>query len=141
MEAFIKTIGHAGMSVPPDWMREADWSARLQHVLFPKNPRSLKRGTRIVYYAAGTRRFCAVLVVIDDEARANTEATADRWPFKLNVRPLVAIPADEHAPSLEDVGINPLSIRRQSHIRITERQYDAIVAGILAAATTAASAG
>ena len=48
---------------------------------------------------------------------------------------LVAIRADEYAPSLEDVGWeNPLSLRRQSHKSIDEAMYTRIARAIVDAA-------
>jgi hypothetical protein len=38
------------------------------------------------------------------------------------LRPLIAIPADDYAPSPADVDINPLRLRRQSHSRLTEAE-------------------
>jgi hypothetical protein len=133
---FIKSIGHAGNSVPANWMSNETWQDRLRSVIFPKYPRSVSRGSQLIYYAAGTRRFCAVLEVTSDEPKPTTEGNAERWPYQLEVRPLVAIPADENAPSLEDVGLDPLRLRRQSHIRLTDEEYDRISSAVVAAAAT-----
>ena len=131
---FIKTFGHAGTPVPANWMAMPRWQERLTTVWFPKYPRSVSRGSRLVYYAAGRQRFCAVVEVIADEP---TDTGNDRWPYQLDVRPLVAIAADDHAPSLADVGFDPLSLRRQSHVRLTEEWYNRIVHAILASAAVA----
>ena len=128
---FLKTIGHAGTPVPASWMADPIWQRRLTSVVFPKYPRSVSRGSRLVYYAAGKQRFCAVMEVIADEPTASGLA---RWPYELALRPLVAIPADEHAPSLSSVEFDPLRVRRQSHIRLTEAEYSRIVDAIVAAA-------
>ncbi|MGI8862966.1 MAG: hypothetical protein ACR2JH_00975 [Solirubrobacteraceae bacterium] len=130
---FVKTFGHAGTPVPANWMAMAPWQDRLATVWFPKYPRSVSRGSRLVYYAAGRQRFCAVVEVIADEP---TDTGSDRWPYQLAVRPLVAIAADDYAPSLADVGFDPLRVRRQSHIRLTEEEYHRIVEAIVLAAAT-----
>lgn len=129
---FIKTFGQAGTPVPANWLSNPEWQDRLGSVVFPKYPRSVSRGSRLIYYAAGKQRFCAVMEVVGDEP---TESGLDRWPYELALRPLVVIPADEQAPSLADVGFDPLRVRRQSHIRITEIEYRGIVDAILASAT------
>ncbi len=129
---FIKTIGQAGTPVPANWMSDPKWNDRLASVVFPKYPRSVVRGSRLIYYAAGSRRFCAVLEVIAD---APTESRSERWPYELALRPLVAIPVDEYAPSMEDMSFNPLRIRRQSHVRLTEDEYARIADGIVRAAS------
>jgi hypothetical protein len=44
----------------------------------------------------------------------------------------VAIRADRHAPSLEDVDWeNPLSLRRQSHVQVDEETYTRVAAAIV----------
>ena len=115
---FIKSFGHAGTPVPPNWIATGHWHERLSFMWFPKYPRSVSRGSRLIYYAAGTRRFCAVVEVTGDEP---TDTGHPRWPYQLAVRPIVAIPADEYAPTLEDVECDPLRVRRQSHVRLTRR--------------------
>ena len=92
---------------------------------------------RLIYYGAGRQRLIAVVEVVADEPRARPGV--ERWPWELDVRPLLAIPADENAPSPGDVGISPLRLRRQSHIRLDRAEYRRIVLAILEAG--AASAG
>lgn len=131
---FIKAFGSAGNRVPANWLSDENWQDRLRSVVFPKYPRSVSQGSRLIYYAAGTRRFCAVLEVTSDGPEPTTEGDARRWPYQLSVRPLVVIPADEMAPTLEEVGVDPLRLRRQSHIRLTEAEYRRIAGAVVAAA-------
>jgi hypothetical protein len=133
---FIKTIGSAGDAVPPNWLSHEGWQNRLASVVFPKYPRSVERGSRLVYYAAGRQCFCAVMEVTGDEAQETGE---ERWRWKLPLRPLIAIPADSFAPTLNDVGFDPLRVRRQSHIRLTVEEYEHITAAIVAAAARSTS--
>jgi hypothetical protein len=128
---FIKTFGQAGTPPPINWMSDPKWQDRLTSVVFPKYPRSVTRGSRLVYYAAGRQRFCAVMEVIADEP---TDTGHERWPYELALRPLIAIPVDDFAPSLGDVGFDPLRVRRQSHVRLTQDEYTRIVDAIVAAA-------
>lgn len=128
---FLKTIGQAGSPVPSNWLAHQGWNHRLASVVFPKYPRSVTRGSRLVYYAAGRQRFCAVLEVIADEP---TPSGLERWPYELALRPLIAIPVDEYAPSLDDVDFDPLRVRRQSHVRLTDEEYTRIAKAIVAAA-------
>lgn len=129
---FLKTIGQAGTPVPANWLSNPQWQDRLGSVVFPKYPRSVTRGSRLIYYAAGKQRFCAVMEVVGDEP---TDSGLERWPYELALRPLVVIPVDALAPSLADVGFDPLRVRRQSHVRLTDSEYTNIVAAILATAT------
>jgi hypothetical protein len=110
------------------------WRDRMRVVWFPKYPRSVTNGSRLVYYAAGAQRLCAVAEVIADEP---SQTGHERWPYELPVRMLVAIPADHNAPSLADVGFDPLRVRRQSHVRLNDREYAAMTKAIAAAVRTA----
>ena len=49
-----------------------------------------------------------------------------RWPWKLSLREIVGGPELERCPSIDQIGVEAKSIRRQSHIRLDEK------AGILA---------
>jgi hypothetical protein len=46
-----------------------------------------------------------------------------RWRWRMDVRPLVTLPMDV-APTLEEVGIEPRRVRRQSHIRLDIPEYE-----------------
>jgi hypothetical protein len=134
---FIKTIGHARAAVPDTWMADRNWNDRLESVVFPKYPRSVVRGSRLVYYAAGRQRFCGVMEVIADEP---VEHDDERWPYLLPLRPIVAIPPDDFAPSLSDVGFDSLRVRRQSHVRLTDQEYRHISQAIAVAVAAAVKA-
>jgi hypothetical protein len=41
----------------------------------------------------------------------------------MEVRPLVTLPLDD-APTLADVGIDPLRVRRQSHILLSQPEFN-----------------
>lgn len=118
MSAFLKSIGDASDPIVANWMKETP--AFTEKVWFPKVPRSVKRGDFLVYYGAGRRRVCAVVEVTDDQP---TATEGGRWPWFLGVRVHMAIPADEHAPTLEDVKFSSLRVRRQSHVRLTPVEF------------------
>ena len=64
-----------------------------------------------------------------------------RWPWYQQYNLLVAIRADDHAPSLEDVGwTNPRTLRRQSHVSIDRVTYDRISRAIVEGAAEAVAA-
>ena len=42
----------------------------------------------------------------------------------MRVRPRLVIPLIADAPKLDDVGLDPLRLRRQSHIRLTDLEWE-----------------
>lgn len=136
---FLKAFGFSEKHVPADWM--TDWSGALVCTGFPKKPKSVKKGDMIIYYAAGRRCVCGIFEVTTDGGinggipdKGWSESDKKRWPWWVGLRTHMAIPADQYAPTLEDIGINPLSVRRQSHIFLTDLEYARAVEQLLSAA-------
>lgn len=121
---WIKTIGAANDKLEPNWLE--DRADLLESVWFPKHPRSIRSGDLLVYYAAGRRVFPAVMEVTSDRVDEDVEhpRRSQRWPWRMSVRPLVVVPAFADAPSLEQVGLDPLRLRRQSHILLDEVEWE-----------------
>ena len=124
--AWLKAVG--SQSDPLD----ADWRSRNSYLLtqcfFPKHPRSLRASDVLVYYAARWGCCPALLEVVSDEVDDDVAAHpihGRRWRWKMAVRPLVTLPLAD-APSLADAGIDPLRVRRQSHILLTRKEYETI---------------
>lgn len=46
----------------------------------------------------------------------------ERWRWTVPVRYLAGVPLLSQSPTLNDIGVNPKSVRRQSHIRLTPEQ-------------------
>lgn len=134
-------IGTADLSPPEDWL--AAWSHHTAQMWFPPNkrPTGVSSGDRAVIHGSGSRGFLAVVEVISSAPEPNpTDDTAAgrRWPWVLGYKLLLAIRADEHAPSLESVEwANPRSLRRQSHVRIEREMYERVCRGLIEAATDA----
>ncbi len=128
---------------PPvgDWFTRVEWRHHLSEAWFPasRRPVSVRAGDHGVLRAAGGG-FVGVLVITSTEPETNDNAEHQaRWPYKLRYRLVTAIPNDEYAPSLDTVGwVNPLSLRRQSHVRLDGPMYETIVRAILDAAGHAA---
>jgi hypothetical protein len=134
-------IGTADHAPPEDWL--GAWRHHTQEMWFTPNkrPTGVGAGDRAVIHGAGGRGFLAAVEVISTEPKPNlTErpGEAQRWPWILEHKLLVAIRADEHAPSLDDVGWeNPRSLRRQPHVRIDQEMYERISQAIVAGAREA----
>src|SRR5207249_4984952 len=111
----------------PDWLRLR--GDLLGAVWFPKHPRSIMGGDLLVYYAAGRGVFPAVVEVVTGDVepadtRPRRSQRSQRWPWRMDVRPRLVIPHLDDAPTLEQTGINPLRLRRQSHILLTTEEWE-----------------
>ncbi len=63
--------------------------------------------------------FAAVEVVAEPEqTRPGT-----RWPWTVDVEPLIAIPLLDRAPPVEAIGVPARSMSQQSHIRLSPEHY------------------
>ena len=123
---FLKTLGRAGWSLPDAWL-EGDGTARLRRTAFPRRPR-MEPGDRLVYYAAGWKSVIAVVEVVAPPTDA--DPLWPRWPWSVEVEPLLAVPLVSNAPPVEAVGIPPRSMSQQSHVRLTPEQYARAVEAI-----------
>ncbi len=121
---WIKTIGSADDPLKEHWLKERGYL--LDTVWFPKHPRSLKAGDLLVYYAAGMGVFPAVVELISNDVEEDLSHPrhAQRWPWRMSVRPRLVIPTLGDAPTLADSGIDPLRLRRQSHILLSTPEWE-----------------
>ena len=138
MATFLKSIGNAASPLPINWMLERPEA--LDGTAFPKTPRSVRPGDFLIFYAAGRRCVVAIMEVVDNPKRmghpsAWSEESRARWPWYVALRPHLLVPADDKAPTLEMVGFNPLRVRRQSHVRLTDEEYRRMVDTLASTAT------
>jgi hypothetical protein len=121
---WLKAIGHARGPLEVDWL---EGSRSLVRTGFPRRPR-MEPGHRLVYYASVWRRIFAV-VEVTSEPEIRPDAP-ERWPWSVEVAPLLLIPSLDDAPPIEACGVMARSMSQQSHISITpetfERAMDAI---------------
>jgi len=107
-----------------------DWMAELPNnpaMLFPDNKRgrAMQRGDRVIRYAAGSPRvfgsgrFFASQEVVSRQTEPHEDS---RWPWRREVRLRLAQPFLSQAPTLEDIGVDPKSVRRQPYINLTPEQ-------------------
>jgi|SRR4051794_21505980 hypothetical protein len=124
--AWLKSVGSADEPLENGWQEK--WRYLLKAVWFPKHPRSIRKGDLLVYYAAGRGRLPAVVEVTGDEVQESRDHPrySERWPWRMEVRPRLIAPDLEDAPSLEEVGIDPLRVRRQSHILLDTDELEAV---------------
>lgn len=126
---WVKIVGSADDPLKPEWLDERE--GLLHSVWFPKHPRSIRRGDLLVYYAATHGRFPAVVEVVSDEVHARPATYSERWPWYMQVRARLVIPHLDEAPTVGDVGLDPLRLRRQSHILLTDDEWERFRAAYL----------
>jgi hypothetical protein len=122
--AWIKSVGAAGIELEPDWVEKRGYL--LSSVWFPKHPRSIRGGDLLVYYAAGLGLFPAVMEVVTDEVHEDYSHPFDskRWPWRMSVRPRLVVRDLDEAPRLDQVSIDPVRLRRQSHVRLVDGEWE-----------------
>ena len=141
---WVFNIGTGDNAPPEDWL--AAWRHHTEEMWFPPNkrPSGVRAGDRAVIHGSQRRGFLAVVEIISTEPEPNDAPKAEdrkRWPYKLRYKILVAIRADNLAPSLEDVGWdNTLRLRRQPHVKIERDVYERIARAIVEAAGRAVAA-
>jgi hypothetical protein len=141
---WVFNIGTGDTAPPADWL--ATWRHHTQEMWFPPNkrPSGVRAGDRAVINGSLRRGFLAVVEIVSTEPEANDAPKGEdrkRWPYKLRYKILVAIRADDYAPSLEDVGWeNTLRLRRQPHVKIDREMYERISRAIVEAAGRAVAA-
>jgi hypothetical protein len=128
--AWLKSVGTQEDPLKADW-RVAD-AHLLTSVWFSKHPRSIRGGDLLVYYAARHQVLPAIVEVVSDEVH---DEGGTRWKYRMDVRPIVTVGLRD-APALSETSVSPMSVRRQSHIFMTPREFQVIRVLILDAAAT-----
>ena len=123
---WLKTLGRAGWSLPDAGLEDGG-PDRVRRTAFPRRPR-IEPGDRLVYYAAGWKAVIAVVEVVAPPT--DEDPLWPRWPWSVEVEPLLAVPLVSNAPPVEAVGIPPRSMSQQSHIRLSPEQYARAVEAI-----------
>ena len=104
---------------------------RLTRTGFPRRPR-MEPGDRLVYYASVWRRVFAIVEVVAEPTDAYP--VSERWPWTVDVEPLLVIPRLDDAPPVEAIGVAARSMSQQSHIRLSEDHYRRAVEAIASVA-------
>jgi len=114
---WLKAIGHARGPLPDAWLERS--TASLARTGFPRRPR-IAPGDRLVYYASVWR---AVFAVVEVVAEPQLTRPGTRWPWTVEVEPLLAIPRLDRAPPVEAIGVPARSMSQQSHIRLSPEHF------------------
>ena len=80
----------------------------------------MEPGDRLIYYASVWRAVFAAVEVVSEPEQTKP---GTRWPWTVDVEPLLAIPLLDRAPPVEAIGVPARSMSQQSHIRISPEHY------------------
>jgi hypothetical protein len=135
---FIKVAGTGENPIGADWaVPHRAWLRKYGDLsMFPRRPQ-MKWGDRHVHYAAGSQlqfgegRIFLVSQVLSHQPEP---APHDRWPWMVRTRSLIAGPRLERCPRISEIGVELRSLRRQSHIHLTDEQGELAEALIARAA-------
>jgi hypothetical protein len=128
VQHWLKAIGHARGPLVDAWVEER--SGSLTRTGFPRRPR-MAPGDRLVYYASVWRVVFAVVEVVADPELTRP---GTRWPWTVDVEPLIAIPRLDRAPPVEAIGVPARSMSQQSHIRLSPEHFSRAVDAIASVA-------
>jgi hypothetical protein len=124
---WLKALGSAKEPLSQDWLDGR--LSLLRAIRFPgSRVPTLEEGDLVLYYAAVWQRIFAAAQLLSDVYHAPQGAA--RWPWRADVRVFLLVPDLAYAPDLRRAGINPLSVRSKSHIRVTPHQYREAIAGL-----------
>lgn len=126
---WIKAVGFAKNQLPYEWKERHRLT---EAVMFKKKPGSVRKGDRIVYYAAGTG-----LIFAEGEVTSFAYHAPHRlpdlpdFPWFVDVRLDIAPPNIKNGAPLQAVSVGDRSVsalmRRRSHMRLSEQEYLAAV--------------
>ena len=123
MAFWLKMIGAADDPLDDRWVESNP--DLLRRVRSPWRPAGIKRGDKLVYYAATQQCVFAIARSKGDgeESEEIPEQGEERWPWVLEVQVGLAIPTLRQSPHWGVLGVASSSVRQQSYIEITAAQY------------------
>jgi hypothetical protein len=128
VQHWLKAIGHARGPLTDAWLQERP--ASLHRTGFPRRPR-MEPGDRLVYYASVWRVVFAVVEVTEEPA---LRRPGTRWPWTVEVEPLLLVPCLDAAPPVEAIGVPARSMSQQSHIRLSPEHFTRAVEALASVA-------
>jgi hypothetical protein len=145
MEFWIKSIGAARSPLEDEWLAKESVidgslaaSPRLaERVHFPRNKRPVginindffllygvtEIGGRIVGAGIFRSRFYEEDRAKELQLRSPDDIAA--WPWRVDIEMLLSIWHAHKGPSIDAIDLEPVKMRRRSHLRLTEEQYRA----------------
>jgi hypothetical protein len=136
MNYWLKSLGTHDSRIASTGLASISWVT--DDIGFPRNP-TVKPGDRLVLYASGHQKIFGVVEV---NLRPQLDNNAKPWSYRVRVSARLVIDSLARAPSLDVVSDGSRNIRKsiqqQSHIQLSQREYDAAVAALEEAVDEAA---
>lgn len=150
MDYWIKSIGASRAPLDDRWLRHElpvdgalAASPRLaERVHFPHNKRPVgieigdffllygvtERGGRII----GAGIFKSGFYAEDrrEELKLRSAEDIAQWPWRIDIEMLISVWHAHQGPTIDAIDLDPVKMRRRSHLRLTEEQYLAGVAAL-----------
>jgi hypothetical protein len=158
MEFWIKSIGAARSPLEDLWLREdkvehgglASSPRLAERVHFPRSKRPVgihvgdffllygvtELGGRIIGAGIFKSRFYEANRSEELKLRSETDIAA--WPWRIDIEMLISVWHAHRGPTIGAIDLDPVKMRRRSHLRLTEEQY---LAGVRALAGVAQPPG
>jgi len=145
MDFWIKAIGAARSPLDDQWLGQDNVtdgalraSPRLaERVHFPRNKRpvGISVGDYFLLYgvtALGGRIIGAGIFKSsfyegnpDEELQLRAPQNVEEWPWRVDIEMLLSIWHSHRGPTIGAIDLDPVKMRRRSHLRLTEDQYRA----------------
>jgi hypothetical protein len=142
-EFWIKSVGAARAPLRDEWLREEVTvhgglaaSPRLaERVHFPHNKRpvGISVGDYFLLYGVtelggriiGAGIFRSAFYADDGSAEPGLRSDEDiaAWPWRIDIEMLLSLWHAHRGPKIDAIDIPPTTMRRRSHLRLTEEQY------------------
>jgi hypothetical protein len=142
MEFWIKSIGAAREPLGDEWLVERgadrESSGLAERVHFPRNKRpvGINVGDYFLLYAVTDRggRIVGAGVFRSDFYEEEAAERHQDWPWRIDIDLLISVWHAHRGPTIDAIDLDPVKMRRRSHLRLSEEQY---LAGIDALAAIA----
>jgi hypothetical protein len=118
---WLKAVGHARGPLPARWVEEGRTGV-VREGGFPRRPR-VRDGDRLVLYASVWQRVFGIVEAVGEPYAVDHP----RWPWRIEVEPLLVVPDLDLAPPVQAIGVAPRSMSQQSHIRLDGDHYERAV--------------
>jgi hypothetical protein len=121
---WLKMVGASDYQLEDHWIEQRP--ELLRGIRAPWQPSGIKRGDYLVYYSAGTQKLFAIARAKENGAEAAVvpERGEERWPYRLEVQMLLAIPQLLLAPDWSALGLPSTTVMQKSYVEITAEKFE-----------------
>ncbi len=121
-------MGKSGKPIEDDWKRHIKNGLLERAVMFPRNPKKVRVGDRIVLYAAGHPRVIFAAGEVTGYPHPAPDGGPDYpWLADIVWDDNATLPLVHYGVALSDIGIDGRRVRQKSHITLTDDEFRAAV--------------